>query len=73
MNVSPTPPVCQDAGAVPVRLDAYLTRLGCRPDGCGLERAALQGGHVHAVVFSSTAEVGRGCIHHPMTKGYGHS
>ncbi|PNW72272.1 hypothetical protein CHLRE_16g675000v5 [Chlamydomonas reinhardtii] len=46
----------EDAGAVPVRLDAYLTRLGCRPDGCGLERAALQGGHVHAVVFSSTAE-----------------
>ncbi|KAG2453919.1 hypothetical protein HYH02_002122 [Chlamydomonas schloesseri] len=55
----------QDAGAAPVRLDAYLTRLGCTPEECGAERAALQSGHVHAVVFSSTAEVtARDCQMH---------
>ncbi|KAG2434103.1 hypothetical protein HXX76_007830 [Chlamydomonas incerta] len=46
----------QDAGAAPVRLDAYLTRLGCRPEDCAHERATLEGGHVDAIVFSSTAE-----------------
>ncbi|GLC70787.1 hypothetical protein PLESTF_001033200 [Pleodorina starrii] len=46
----------QDAGAQALRLPAYLTTLGCSPAECSLERAALQGGQVAAVAFSSTAE-----------------
>ncbi|KXZ55554.1 hypothetical protein GPECTOR_2g1103 [Gonium pectorale] len=45
-----------DAGSEAVRLPAYLTTLGCRPEDCEAERWALLEGHVHAIAFSSTAE-----------------
>ncbi|GBF89716.1 uroporphyrinogen-III synthase [Raphidocelis subcapitata] len=47
-------------GAVPTRVPAYLTTPGLPgPSGleaCAHERAALEGGHIAAIIFSSTAE-----------------
>jgi hypothetical protein len=51
-------------GAAPTRVPAYLTTPALPgPAGleaCAHERAALEGGHISAIVFSSTAEVGGG-------------
>lgn len=36
---------------------AQVTAMGCDPGSCQGEKEALQQGHVHAIAFSSTAEV----------------
>lgn len=52
----------QAAGATAVRVPAYLTTLGLPgPECCTAEAQLLQQGHVDAIAFSSTAEVGREC------------
>lgn len=47
----------QQAGATPVRVDSYVTTPGATAEQCAAEAQQLQQGHVHAVAFSSTAEV----------------
>lgn len=51
------------AGALPTRVPAYLTTPGLPGqaglDACAAERELLFGGHIAAIVFSSTAEVRR--------------
>jgi uroporphyrinogen-III synthase len=46
------------AGAQPTRVPAYVTGLGCREEDARAERGLLEDGAVHAIAFSSTAEVG---------------
>lgn len=47
------------AGAAAVRVPAYLTTPGLAgPECCTAEAGLLQAGHIHAIAFSSTAEVG---------------
>lgn len=45
------------AGAEPVRVDAYETRPGASPHECAPEQRMLADGSIHALVFTSTAEV----------------
>jgi hypothetical protein len=49
--------VWKAAGARVVRVDAYKTRLGAIPEQCAAERRMLDEGAIHAVAFTSTAEV----------------
>ena len=48
-------------GADPTRVPAYLTTPGLPGqsglDAAAAERALLEGGHISAIIFSSTAEV----------------
>jgi uroporphyrinogen-III synthase len=46
----------QDAGASPVRVDAYLTQQGTAPEGAQHELDLIRAGAVDAIVFTSTAE-----------------
>jgi hypothetical protein len=47
------------AGAAAVRVPAYLTTPGLAGPGCcTAEAGLLQAGHIDAIAFSSTAEVG---------------
>jgi uroporphyrinogen-III synthase len=47
------------AGAAAVRVPAYLTTPGLDgPERCTAEAGLLHAGHIHAIAFSSTAEVG---------------
>lgn len=49
------------AGAAATRVPAYLTTLGLPgPECCTAEAQLLQQGHIHAIAFSSTAEVRMG-------------
>jgi len=48
----------EQAGAQPVPVPVYETSTGCVAASAQLERSALLEGHVHAIAFSSTAEVG---------------
>ena len=48
------------AGAEAVRVDAYETRPGSLQADCMQERRMLAEGSIHALAFTSTAEVG--CI-----------
>ncbi len=48
----------ESVGARPVRLSAYETSLGSTPEECQAEALMLDQGHVAAIAFSSTAEVG---------------
>jgi hypothetical protein len=50
------------AGSQPTRVPAYITGLGCREEDAKAEKALLEAGAVHAIAFSSTAEVGE-CRH----------
>lgn len=46
------------AGAAATRVPAYLTTLGLPgPECCAAEVQLLEQGHIHAIAFSSTAEV----------------
>ncbi len=48
----------QSIGAVPERVPAYATVPGVAgPEECEAERMLLQAGAIHAIAFSSTAEV----------------
>ncbi|CAD7698649.1 unnamed protein product [Ostreobium quekettii] len=49
----------EDAGASPVRVDAYVTQAGCDPSDCSHEGELLRKGAIDAIAFSSTAEVGK--------------
>ena len=46
------------AGVEAVRVDAYETRPGSTQAGCAPERRMLAEGSIHALAFTSTAEVG---------------
>ena len=45
------------AGAEAVRVNAYETRPGSAPHTCEAERQMLCNGSIHALAFTSTAEV----------------
>ena len=45
------------AGAEAVRVSAYETRPGSAPHACEAERQMLCDGSIHALAFTSTAEV----------------
>ncbi len=47
----------QAAGAEAVRLDVYQTAPGSNQAACAVERQLLRSGGIHAIAFSSTAEV----------------
>lgn len=51
----------QDVGMKTYRLNAYQTTLGSSPQACSAECQLLLDGHIHAVAFSSTAEVKFAC------------
>ena len=50
----------QEAGAEPVRLNVYQTAPGPSSH-CVAEKQLLLNGHIHAIAFSSTAEVSALC------------
>lgn len=52
----------EEAGAAPVRVDAYVTQQGMSPADVEAEAALMRGGCVDAVVFTSTAEA-QGLVH----------
>eukprot|EP00803_Ostreobium_quekettii_P008293 evm.model.scf_988.2 EVM.evm.TU.scf_988.2 scf_988:33365-36781(+) len=52
----------EDAGASPVRVDAYVTQAGCDPSDCSHEGELLRKGAIDAIAFSSTAEA-QGLVH----------
>ena len=47
----------QAAGAEAIRLEVYQTAPGSHPEACQPERQLLLNGSIHAIAFSSTAEV----------------
>lgn len=51
------PVVLQAAGAEAVRLDVYQTAPGSNQAACAVERQLLRSDGIHAIAFSSTAEV----------------
>lgn len=55
----------QAAGASHVRVPAYSTTPGCGPAECDAEAGMLRRGELHAIAFSSPAEVGR-CLPLPQ-------
>lgn len=50
--------VAQAAGATAVRLEVYQTGPASDAEACQPERQLLLDGNVHAIAFTSTAEVG---------------
>lgn len=48
----------QAAGAEAIRLEVYQTAPGSNPEACQAEKQLLLDGSIHAIAFSSTAEVG---------------
>lgn len=52
-------------------MDAYETSMGCSPASSAAEWELLMEGEIHAIAFSSTAEVRRGFIILVMGGGKG--
>ena len=48
----------QAAGATAVRVEVYQTGPGSDPEACQPEKQLLLNGSIHAIAFTSTAEVG---------------
>ena len=48
----------QAAGAAAIRLEVYQTGPGSDPEACQPEKQLLLNGSIHAIAFTSTAEVG---------------
>lgn len=48
----------QAAGAEATRLEVYQTASGSDPEACKPEKQLLLDGSIHAIAFTSTAEVG---------------